>query len=317
VICGLAGRDVIFGLGGDDILRGGRGRDELHGNGGGDVLAAGSGGREILRGGTGKDTLEARDGRPSDRVDGGPSMDLCIADSEDRRFGCGHPLVASHAAAIPILMYHVIARYRGQPNPQLYVAPSMFAAQMRYLARHGYHVITLEEAYDYWHGAPLPTKPVVVSFDDGFRNQYTKAMPILRSHNWAGTLNLVISHLFEGNYGLRPPLVRTMINRGWEIDSHSMTHANLTGLPHQALRFQAAGSRRYLHRHFSVAVRAFCYPFGAFNSTVIAAVQRAGYRLATTTSEGFAHVAAPFMLARVRISGTDGVTGLAAKLAAG
>lgn len=317
VICGFAGRDVIFGRGGDDVVRGGAGRDELHGDRGDDVLVAGTGGFELLRGGHGQDRVDARDGRPFDRVDGGPGVNLCVADSGDRRQACDHPLVASHRAAIPILMYHLIERNHGEPNPQLYVPPRQFAAQMMFLARHGYHVITLQEAYDYWHGAPLPPKPVVVSFDDGFLNQYTKAMPILARHGWSGTLNLAVSHLSEGSFGLGARRVRTMIRRGWEVDAHSMTHPNLTLLGAAALRFQVAGSRAHLRRLFGVPVQFFCYPSGAFNSGVIAAVRRAGYRLATTTIEGFARVQEPFTLARVRVLPTDGVSGLVAKLAGG
>ena len=313
VVCGLGGRDVIFGGGGGDVLRGGAGRDELHGNEGDDVLVAGRG-EDTLRGGGGSDTLRSRDNRPFDVLDGGPGTNLCEADASDHRHGCRRPLAAGQQAAVPILMYHVIAANHGQPYPQLYVSPSLFAAQMAYLAHHGFHVVTLQEVYDYWHGAPLPRKPVVVSFDDGFRNQYTKAMPILSAYGWSGTLNLAVSHLSAGTYGLGPNEVRTLIDRGWEIDSHTMSHARLPGLPASALAREVGGSRAYLRRHFGVPVRFFCYPGGAFDTTVIGAVRRAGYAMATSTIEGFARFADAFTLRRVRITSSDGVAGLAAKL---
>ena len=57
---------------------------------------------------------------------------------------------------------------------------------MNELAHLGDHVVTLQELYDHWHGAPLPSKPVVVSFDDGFRDQYTRALPTMRRHAGRG-----------------------------------------------------------------------------------------------------------------------------------
>ena len=187
VICARGGPDTVFGGGGRDVLRGGRGDDVLHGNQGDDVLVAGPGVQDSLRGGAGRDTLEARDGRPFDRLDGGSGIDLCIADAEDHRVGCVHPLVASHADPVPMLLYHAVAvAPTGAVNPLLWVPRREFAAQMRYLAVHRYHVISLQDAYDYWHGDPLPSRPIIVSFDDGYRTQYRNAMPILAHHGWAG-----------------------------------------------------------------------------------------------------------------------------------
>ena len=192
VICAGGGPDTVFGGGGRDVLRGGVGNDVLRGNQGGDVLVAGPGQQDSLSGGTGRDTLKARDGRPFDRLDGGSGIDLCIADAEDHRVGCAHPLVASHTAPVPMLLYHAVAvAPPGAAFPQLWVPRREFAAQMRYLATHGYHVISLQDAYDYWHGDPLPSRPIIVSFDDGYRTQYRNAMPILTHHGWAGVLNLV------------------------------------------------------------------------------------------------------------------------------
>ena len=167
-------------------------------------------------------------------------------------------------------MYHVIARRpAGAPYPDLYVPKRAFAAQMRGLAARGFHVVTLQEAYDYWHGAPLPSKPVVVSFDDGFRNHYTAAYPILAQFGWSGTLNLAISHLHEGSYGLNRREVAAMIRGGWEIDSHTMTHADLPGLSEWQLWREVAGSRTYLRRTFAIPVNFLAYPFGAYSSSVI------------------------------------------------
>lgn len=312
VICAGGGADTVNGLGGADIIRGGGGSDSIHGNQGADVLVA-SIGRDSLSGGRGADRLVALDRAPFDRLDGGPGTDLCISDAEDHRVSCAHPLVASHALAIPILEYHVIAiAPPTAPFPQLWVPPREFAAEMQYLASHGYHVIGLQQAYDYWHGGDLPARPIVVSFDDGYRSQYRSAMPILARHRWAGVLNLVVHNLRSHELGRRR--VRTMIARDWEVDSHSLAHPDLTALGSDALRAQVGGSRTILRRALHISVNFFCYPSGRFDAAVISAVRRAGYQLATTTIAGYARPTEPDTLRRIQIFPGDGAAGLAAKL---
>ena len=284
VICAGGGADTVNGMGGSDIIRGGGGSDSLHGNEGGDMLVAGIG-RDSLSGGRGTDRLVTRDRQPFDRLDGGPGTDLCIADAEDHRTACAHPRVLSHRTAIPILEYHVIAIAPSTaPFPALWVPPREFAEEMRYLDSHGYHVISLQQAYDFWHGGDLPPRPIVVSFDDGYRSQYRSAMPILARHGWAGVLNLVVHNLRSHELG--PRRVRTMISRDWEVDSHTLTHPDLTGLGSDALRAQVGRSRTLLRRAFRIPVNFFCYPSGRFDAAVISAVRRAGYLLATTTIAG-------------------------------
>lgn len=130
VICGQQGDDIIYGGGGNDVLRGGRGRDLLYGQDGADALYAGLGSGDELHGARGADYLDARDGAPFDLLRGGQGENMCLADAEDHRRGCNHPLVAANASAVPILMYHVIgARPAGAPFPQLYVPVSVFVAR--------------------------------------------------------------------------------------------------------------------------------------------------------------------------------------------
>lgn len=185
---------------------------------------------------------------------------------------------------------------------------------MRFLAEHHYHVVTLQEVFDYWRGASLPPRPVVVSFDDGFRSDYTKARPILAAHGWAGTLNLSLSHLSKRT--LTRTMVRGLIAAGWEIDSHSLTHPFLPGLdPHQ-LEKEIRGSRHALRTLFHIDANFFAYPFGAYNRAIVAAVRRAGYLGATTVGFGLAWIGDRYSLARIEIARGDGTEGLARMLAA-
>jgi peptidoglycan/xylan/chitin deacetylase (PgdA/CDA1 family) len=213
---------------------------------------------------------------------------------------------------VPILMYHVIGTVKpGTPFPELWVTASDFSAEMHALAAQGYHGVTLQQAWDAWHhGGLLPSKPVVVSFDDGYSGQYKDAMPVLRSLHWPGVLNLKLGNLRD----LKAAHVREMIANGWEIDSHTINHPSLPSIDDAHLRYELEASKSQLKKEFGLTVNFFCYPAGAYNQHVIEAVKRAGYLAATTTDEGFARPQDTFVLGRVRVNGSDGPAGLLAKL---
>jgi peptidoglycan/xylan/chitin deacetylase (PgdA/CDA1 family) len=220
-----------------------------------------------------------------------------------------------HDQPVPILMYHVVSDPQpGAPYPDLYTPKSAFAAQMKALAHRGYHGVTLGRVYDYWkRGYALPSKPIVVSFDDGYLSHYTKAMPVLRALGWPGVLNLEIDNVRPGD--LTASQVRGLIAAGWEVDSHTLTHPDLRTVSDSQLRQELAGSRAYLKKHFGVAANFFCYPAGRYDSRVEAAVKAAGYRAATTTQPGYASPKSLFSLNRIRVDGQDGVSGLLRNLA--
>jgi peptidoglycan/xylan/chitin deacetylase (PgdA/CDA1 family) len=216
---------------------------------------------------------------------------------------------------VPILMYHVIADPRdGAPYPELYVRPRDFSAQMAWLERHGYHPVTLRAVWNHWHrGAPLPNRPIVISFDDGYRSVAHDALPPMRERGFPGVLNLTVKNLRVAG-GLSAKQVRRLIAAGWELGAHTVTHAHLPSLSDRALAREVAGSRQQLRRQFKVPVDFFCYPAGRYDARVIAAVRRAGYLGATTTIDGLAVPDRPYELKRVRVSRSDGVSGFATEL---
>jgi peptidoglycan/xylan/chitin deacetylase (PgdA/CDA1 family) len=220
----------------------------------------------------------------------------------------------AHTGPVPILEYHVLGSPQpGAPYPELYVTRPDFHAQMNWLDGHGYQAVTLEQAQDAWYRrGKLPPKPVILSFDDGYRPQFTYALPELRRHGWAGVLNLKA----EGS-DLYPSNVEAMIAAGWELAAHTIHHLDLTELGPEQLREEVAGSRRILRREYGVPVNNFCYPAGRFNPTVIAAVKAAGYSGATTEIPGYADPSRPFELARFEILRSSGVSGLAEDLGSG
>jgi peptidoglycan/xylan/chitin deacetylase (PgdA/CDA1 family) len=222
---------------------------------------------------------------------------------------------AARRLPVPILMYHVVsAAPAGTPNPELWVDQKVFAAEMQLLRRRGYHAITLRQAFDAWqHGGPLPRRPVVVSFDDGYLSQYTHARPVLRALGWPGVLNLELRNLGPG--GVTEREVRGLIAAGWEIDSHTLTHPDLTTVDDTRLRKELTGSRSELRRRFGAHVAEFfCYPAGRYDARVVAAVRAAGSRGATTVDEGYGVRAAAFTLRRVRVNASDTPATLLARL---
>ena len=223
---------------------------------------------------------------------------------------------AARRAAIAILTYHVIGTPApGTPYPQLWVSPSSFAAEMDALRRAGYWGITLAQAWHAWtRGGPLPRRAVVVSFDDGYRGDYTHARPVLQRLGWPGVLNLELDNVDTGN--LRAGEVRGLIRAGWEIASHTVHHPDLTTVSAARVRYELTASRTELLHRFGVRADFFCYPYGHYNATVEAAVQAAGYLAATTEDEGWATPAAPFALRRVRVDGSDTAATLLTRLAA-
>ena len=212
-------------------------------------------------------------------------------------------------------MYHVIADPPlGTPYSELFVSRADFQGQMRWLEHRGYRPVTLRAVWDHWHrGAALSQKPIVITFDDGYREVAHDALPTMRERQWPGVLNLAVKNIGASG-GLSDGQIRRLISAGWEIDAHSLTHPDLTGLDAERLAREVGGARTELRRRFDVAVEFFCYPSGRYDAAVIAAVRRAGYLGATTTVEGLGDPHRPYELKRVRVSRRDGVKGLARKL---
>ena len=226
--------------------------------------------------------------------------------SRPRLSGAGSAPRRVAPVAVPILMYHVIAPpFADSPYPGLYVPPAEFAAQMLALKRAGYHAVTLDEVRRDWlAGAALPSRPVVLSFDNGYHSQFTVAFPVLRRLGWVGVENLQLSGLPVSQGGLSRRQVRRLVAAGWELDTQGFSHADLVALDTAELRYQVAVARREMHRLYGVPVDWFCYPSGYYDDTVVAEVRAAGYVGATTVVPGVARSSDdPYRLPRLRVLG--------------
>jgi len=211
------------------------------------------------------------------------------------------PGASPHAWArhtpVPILVYHHVQGWLGG-NSYMYVSTSQFAGQLRYLRSHGYQPVTMRQVWDDWTGkADLPRRPVVLSFDDGYTDQYFKAARLLRRYHWPAVLNLVARR----GTALSDAQVRRMVKWGWEIGSHTLGHPILTRCSAATLRRELVLSRRILQRSFDVPVDFLCYPGGAYDGRVMRAVRDAGYLAATSIRYGAATPRGRFALPRIAV----------------
>jgi peptidoglycan/xylan/chitin deacetylase (PgdA/CDA1 family) len=267
------------------------------------VLASRPGGTgKAAKRGSGAASLTARVRRPRDRST--PAAPLAASRATGR----------PGAEPVPILMYHVIAAPPpGAPFPGLYVAPEEFAAQMQALQSAGWHAVTLDQVEVYWSkGVPLGAgKPIVLSFDNGYQSQYTRALPVLRRLGWVGDENMQLTGLPPSQGGLSQTQIHGLLAAGWELDTQGFSHADLITLDAQQLHYQVAVARTVVQQRYHVPVNWFCYPSGHYDATVLAAVKAAGYSGSTTVVPGWAHPHDdPYRLHRLRVLGGTTPQGL-------
>ncbi len=204
-------------------------------------------------------------------------------------------------AAIPILMYHQIDAVppSGTPLRGLTVAPAAFARQMRLLKVLGYRGLSLSELLPYLRGE-RQDKVVGITFDDGYLNNHTHALPSLQAVGFSATCYAVSARpggVNDWDAGLavaQKPLMdvphwRDWLAAGMDIGAHTRHHADLTTLDDEQAREEIAGAKRELEDRFGVAIRHFCYPYGRYTARDRELAIEAGYATATTTHRGRAH----------------------------
>jgi peptidoglycan/xylan/chitin deacetylase (PgdA/CDA1 family) len=224
---------------------------------------------------------------------------------------------------VPILMYHRIAVLNGDEpavTVGLTVDPGEFQLQMAWLHDHGYHTISQLQLFQALEeGKPLPEKPIVLTFDDGYRGIATVAAPIMSQFGFVGTAYVITDRIAESRKTaptwLTWPQLRILEQRGWDIGSHTVSHTEIPHMSADAAMKTLRQSRFALERHLGHPVQWFCYPAGSVNQASVELVRKAGYVLATTTKEGDTLSARdPLQLERIRVSNSTGVRGLSAAL---
>jgi peptidoglycan/xylan/chitin deacetylase (PgdA/CDA1 family) len=200
---------------------------------------------------------------------------------------------------IPVLNYHKI----DDIDTPLSVTPAEFEEQIAYLAENGYHTITPDQLMGYLkYGRALPDKPVLITFDDGYRDNYANAYPILKKHGFTATIFLVTGLVGNDDRFLSWDQVRDMHESGFVFGSHTAGHLPLTKLGPGQLAYELAESAAEIERRLGARPRYFAYPTGAYNLRIEEAVRQAGYRAAFTTRYGQVGLESdPYALERIPI----------------
>jgi len=201
---------------------------------------------------------------------------------------------------IPILMYHQVGQPapRGSPYRGLTVHPDDFRRQMAWMRRFGYRGLSMHDLAPYLSGEATG-KVFGITFDDGYRNVYQYALPVLSALGFSATNYFVVNQVDGANVWDRDKGIpssslmsksemQEWIAAGNEAGSHTLDHVHLPDISPELAEYQILQSRLELERLLGVEVSAFCYPYGDTSPAVREMVQRAGYTNATTTERGLA-----------------------------
>jgi peptidoglycan/xylan/chitin deacetylase (PgdA/CDA1 family) len=217
---------------------------------------------------------------------------------------------------VPVLMYHYI-----RINPvasdrlgyNLSVTPADFAAQMQWLVTNGFHTIFPSELNAaLTQGTPLPTKPIVLTFDDGYRDFYDQAWPVLKQYGLKASSAVITTFIDKGDRGdtmyMNWNMVKELDRSGMvEIASHTLSHPDLSRTAPAQRWQELSQSKQIIEQQIGHPCTAFVYPSGKYDGATVSDASRAGYQIAFTTNDGKVRVpqdsGAMLVLPRVRIAG--------------
>ncbi|WP_217141506.1 polysaccharide deacetylase family protein [Streptomyces sp. AC627_RSS907] len=218
-------------------------------------------------------------------------------------------------ARVPILMYHSVATDPNDATRALSVTPAAFAEQMAAIADRGLTPVGTAELAAAWRsGGPLPRRPVLITFDDGYEGVHRHALPHLTKHGFPATL-FVTTGWLRGPYDTGGALdtmldwdqVRELASAGVEIGGHSHTHPQLDQLGGERLRFELIHGKEVIADQLGTVPVSFAYPYGYSDRRVRQAVRETGYAQALAVGNGLARrPQGPYALRRVTVRRSTG-----------
>lgn len=228
--------------------------------------------------------------------------------------------MSENASRIPVLMYHRVGAPRDASESRYAIDPPRFEAHMEALRAAGMRAVSIDDFWGWLRGGKrLPEGSFVLSFDDGYRDLHSHAMPVLHALAWPASVFLVSALIgkqdlwCQDDYagGVCHPLldlaqIREMAAHGFSFHSHTRFHRSLTTLDDAALTDEIAGSKRELEDLLGKSVHYLAYPFGHFDERAIIVARSAGYRAAFSVQSGFnRHDVDVFRIRRIDVFGTD------------
>jgi peptidoglycan/xylan/chitin deacetylase (PgdA/CDA1 family) len=235
-----------------------------------------------------------------------------------------------------VLMYHMISEHLPKNKSKfnrLRVKPNEFEKQLNWLSKNGFQSFTLSELIDL---EEVPEKSVVITFDDGYEDNFSKALPLLKKYGFKATIYIVLNR-FDQNWATDKDLnqssnelnsekmlsneqIKEMTDSGLiEIGSHTLDHANLPKLSNEEKIIQIKESKEKIEEIFDITCNSFAYPFGFFDKDSIKIVEEISYSNATTTVNGVFDKTkySNFEIPRIMVSGRQGLFSFILKMKKG
>jgi peptidoglycan/xylan/chitin deacetylase (PgdA/CDA1 family) len=183
---------------------------------------------------------------------------------------------------IPVLMYHSIDYEKGN---ELRVPKEKFRQQMSLLKEKGYTTLTLNELYGFFiNGNPIPEKSVVITFDDGYVDNYYNAYPILKEFHFNAVVFVITNNIDKVKNYLTSDQIIELDNNGVEIESHTVNHEKLSTLGYDKQFETLKNSKEFLENLLNKSIDYIAYPYGDWNKNTLLAVRNANYKMAFSTS---------------------------------
>lgn len=209
--------------------------------------------------------------------------------------------IAIEDVRIPILMYHSISNE--DPDNSLLVPPSMFDEQMAWLANNNFTAMSLDDVLDSMTTGKLPKRPVVVTFDDGYADNYTEAFPILKKHNLKGTFFIITDYVDQDSYYMSSDMLKEMNQAGMEIENHTSNHLELNQLSKEDQIASINNGQTFLRNVIGVDANYLCYPVGKYDDITLDVSKELGIKAAVTTQSGISSTCnGAYELKRMRLS---------------
>lgn len=197
------------------------------------------------------------------------------------------------AVRVPILLYHYVEYVQDKKDTirqSLNITPDVLTAQIETLKGDGYNFVTMSDVADALSGkASLPTKPIVLTFDDGYMDFYTDVFPILKKEQVKAVEYVIADFLNRPNFMFIFQLQEVAKSPLVEIGAHTMDHLWLKGMTKDRAEFQIAQSRKEIQDIIKLPVNSFAYPYGAFDLQAIDLTKSAGFSNAVSTIPGIEH----------------------------
>ena len=216
-------------------------------------------------------------------------------------------MVLAVPAFMPVLMYHKIPDEAPATKHQIFVTKENFAKHLAYFKSQNFSPITFRDYQDFASGrrplAEFPKRPIILTFDDGYTDNYTNLLPLMQQYGYRGVLYLLGD--FEVRYNqwdltadpnepradiMSETQKRAFVAAGWEIGAHTQTHPRLAALPPAAAAAEIATSKAELERRLGIEVQTFAYPYGDLSPETKRLVAEAGFRYAVATDSGGLHL---------------------------